>query len=224
MVNSNPQQNNNQIKLRKRKPHFNVNRERRRLNRIEIRKRLLDFNAFLGSLGLGLNSNTPILIEKKDEILRDNSNFRFTISKNQEDDAPDPTTDNAVLKTLNVVDATYLSERNYHKIRTELELQETLPSLYKLKRMKDTFQKYFELEKNDFGYFLKYPLQKVEFVLKKIFEKNLDIIGDETIYIKLSGDGKVLTKVPRYEVAFWAQRSVQEFSYDIFHAEKKLMN
>lgn len=36
------------------------------------------------------------------------------------------------------------------------------------------------------------------------------------------GDDKILTKVPRYEVAFWAQRSVQEFSYDIFHAEKNL--
>jgi len=36
------------------------------------------------------------------------------------------------------------------------------------------------------------------------------------------GDDKILTKVPRYEVAFWAQRSVQEFSYDIFHAEKNI--
>jgi hypothetical protein len=36
------------------------------------------------------------------------------------------------------------------------------------------------------------------------------------------GDGKVLTKVPRYEVAFWAQRSVQEFSYDVLHSEKSI--
>ena len=36
------------------------------------------------------------------------------------------------------------------------------------------------------------------------------------------GDGKILSKVPRYEVAFWAQRSVQEFSYDIFHSEKTI--
>ena len=25
------------------------------------------------------------------------------------------------------------------------------------------------------------------------------------------GNGKILTKVPRYEVAFWAQKAVQEF-------------
>ena len=36
------------------------------------------------------------------------------------------------------------------------------------------------------------------------------------------GDGKMLTKVPRYEVAFWAQRAVQEFSYDVLHSEKAI--
>lgn len=47
-----------------------------------------------------------------------------------------------------------------------------------------------------------------------------DIINN--FIIAYIGNGKVLSKVPRYEVAFWAQRSVQEFSYDIFHAEKNL--
>jgi len=47
-----------------------------------------------------------------------------------------------------------------------------------------------------------------------------DIINNFVVaYI---GDGKVLTKVPRYEVAFWAQRAVQEFSYDIFHSENSI--
>ncbi len=47
-----------------------------------------------------------------------------------------------------------------------------------------------------------------------------DIINN--FIIAYIGDGKVLTKVPRYEVAFWAQRSVQEFSYDVFHSEKTI--
>ena len=47
-----------------------------------------------------------------------------------------------------------------------------------------------------------------------------DIINN--FIIAYIGDGKVLSKVPRYEVAFWAQRSVQEFSYDIFHSEKTI--
>ena len=34
------------------------------------------------------------------------------------------------------------------------------------------------------------------------------------------GAGKMLSKVPRHEVAFWAQRGLQEFSYDILLSEK----
>jgi len=47
-----------------------------------------------------------------------------------------------------------------------------------------------------------------------------DIINN--FIVGYTGDGKILPKVPRYEVAFWAQRTVQEFSYDIFHAEKTM--
>ena len=36
------------------------------------------------------------------------------------------------------------------------------------------------------------------------------------------GEGKVLTKVPRHEIAFWAQRGLQEFSYDILQSEKHI--
>ena len=36
------------------------------------------------------------------------------------------------------------------------------------------------------------------------------------------GEGKVLSKVPRHEVAYWAQRTLQEFSYDILHSEHNI--
>lgn len=36
------------------------------------------------------------------------------------------------------------------------------------------------------------------------------------------GDDKVLRSAPRHEVAFWGQRAVQEFSYDVFYAEKNI--
>ena len=36
------------------------------------------------------------------------------------------------------------------------------------------------------------------------------------------GEDKALPKVPRYEVDFWAQRGIQEFSYDILHSEKSM--
>ncbi len=36
------------------------------------------------------------------------------------------------------------------------------------------------------------------------------------------GKGKVISGAPRHEVAFWAQRAVQEFSYDMFPTDKNL--
>ena len=36
------------------------------------------------------------------------------------------------------------------------------------------------------------------------------------------GQDKVLPKVPRHEVAFWAQRGLQEFNYDILMSEKNI--
>ena len=40
--------------------------------------------------------------------------------------------------------------------------------------------------------------------------------------ISYIGTGKVISAAPRHEVAFWMQRAVQEFSYDMFPAEKNL--
>ena len=59
---------------------------------------------------------------------------------------------------------------------------------------------------NEFGYYAR---------------TNLETIIDNFL-IAYVGDGKILTKVPRYEVAFHAQRCVQEFSYDMFHAPKTI--
>ena len=50
---------------------------------------------------------------------------------------------------------------------------------------------------------------------------NLDDIINNFI-VAYIGDGKVLNKVPRHEVAFHAQRALQEFSYDVLRAEKHL--
>lgn len=47
-----------------------------------------------------------------------------------------------------------------------------------------------------------------------------DIINN--FIVAYIGEDKVLTKIPEYEVAFWAQRAMQEFSYDILHSEKSV--
>lgn len=47
-----------------------------------------------------------------------------------------------------------------------------------------------------------------------------DIINN--FIVAYIGEDKALAKVPRYEVDFWAQRGMQEFSYDILHSEKSV--
>lgn len=50
---------------------------------------------------------------------------------------------------------------------------------------------------------------------------NLDDVINNFI-VAYVGEDKSLAKVPRYEVDFWAQRGIQEFSYDILHSEKSI--
>lgn len=50
---------------------------------------------------------------------------------------------------------------------------------------------------------------------------NLEDMIDNFI-IAFTGEGKVLPKVGRHEVAFWGQRAVQEFSYDVLFSEKNI--
>jgi len=40
--------------------------------------------------------------------------------------------------------------------------------------------------------------------------------------VAYTGDGKIISKVPKYEVEFWAQRCMQEFSYDILRSNKSI--
>ena len=50
---------------------------------------------------------------------------------------------------------------------------------------------------------------------------NLDDVINNFI-VAYIGKGKVISGAPRHEVAFWAQRAVQEFSYDMFPTDKNL--
>lgn len=91
-------------------------------------------------------------------------------------------------------------------MRKELNLQDQLPPINQISDFKKSISFFFELRINRNGCFLKYPLQKVEFVLKKILE-NLSravndpvIIENDTFIIKISGDGKVLTKSSSREI------------------------
>ena len=88
-----------------------------------------------------------------------------------------------------------------------MNLKDRLPAYCQLKLLKKKIQFFFEtaMTINRNGCFLKNPLHKVEFVLKKIL-LNLQnvseqvIIENNTFIIKISGDGKVLTKSSTREI------------------------
>ena len=65
------------------------------------------------------------------------------------------------------------------------------------------------------------PLGPQDFDYAKYSRVSLDDVINNFI-VAYTGQGKVLSKVPRHEVAFWAQRAVQEFTYDIFRSEKNI--
>ena len=68
----------------------------------------------------------------------------------------------------------------------------------------DLNQNYYD--SNELGYYARTDLQTII----------------DNFMIAYIGNGKALPKVPRYEVAFHAQRCIQEFSYDMFHAERTI--
>ena len=65
------------------------------------------------------------------------------------------------------------------------------------------------------------PLGPQDFDYAKYSRVSLDDVINNFI-VAYTGKDKVLSKVPRHEVAFWAQRAVQEFTYDIFRSEKNI--
>jgi len=187
----------------KRKPHFQVSSEKRRLNKHEIRKKLTEFNNYLSSMGLALCSKETIQIKLYDET-NNLENFKIKISN---EFSKDSVKQNSVLSTLFVADSVNLSQQSYYKIRKDLQLKDQLPAYNQVEILKKRIHSFFKLEMtiNRNGFFLKHPLEKVEFVLKKVLSnlKSVSeqiIIENKTFIIKISGDGKVLTKSSSREI------------------------
>lgn len=186
----------------KRKHHFEVSRQSRQYNKAEIRKRLADLNKYLSNIGLSLCSNSSIKIKLHDGSTN-TENFKIKIL-NEFSGITDQR--KSTLETMFVTDSSYISQRTYHKIRRDLNLKDQLPPINQICDLKKSISYLFELNINRNSCFIKYPLQKVEFVFKKILENlersiNEDIkIENNTFIIKLSGDGKVLTKSSHREI------------------------
>ena len=178
----------------KRKTFFELGIRSQRLTKQNIKAKLVDFSKYLGELGLEVTNMSPISIGPKDPVLEGDTDkdagIPFRINKNYIKPI-----DSSIMDTLLVTDSAHMSQRAYHTFRTQLDLKDHLPPLNHLVNMKKCFEDTFELRVNQNGCYLKYPLRKVEFVLRKLME-NLSrlTLRDNTLIIKLSGDGKMITK------------------------------
>ncbi len=147
-------------------------------------------------------SKQPISIKLLNES-KGPEDFTLNISNEYSDDADKRI---SILNTIFVTDSSYISTKTYHKIRKELNLKEQLPPINQLSDLKKSISSFFQLRLNRNGCFLKYPLKKVEFVLKKILENLSKAVSqqvnieNDTFIIKISGDGKILTKSSSREI------------------------
>ena len=173
------------VNLRKRKRHFELSREGRRLNKVKIREMLVNFNSYLKNMGLQLKS---IEIEKQNTdkdvdfemIFLGKSESRNTKSQVQ------------LMDALKAVDSSNMSQRNYKGFKKTLSLN-CMPSLYNLTRFKKRLNQFFELQSNDYGNFVN-ARQKIDYVLKKIYKRDPSLVKNNTFMLKFSGDGTNITK------------------------------
>ncbi len=99
-----------------------------------------------------------------------------------------------VSKTLATKDLNNISDRAFNRMRIDLDLKEKLPSLNKIRKLRNELKSYQNVYENEFGVYISVK-QKLEYIIKDMhINKKLESISDNTITIKLSGDGSQISK------------------------------
>lgn len=174
------------LSLRKRKNYFAITRTARCNCRKEILNKLSNFNLFLKSIGLQFKC---VEIVKKNEEHDEDFEIKIldkTVTEFKND------TKSIVMDTLKACDESNLSERGYLGFKKNIGLP-SMPSLAKLRMHKYRLNEFFDIEKNEYGNYVN-VMQKIEYVLKKVYKKDPNLVKNDTFYLKFSGDGTNLTK------------------------------
>ena len=186
------------LRLRKRKTFFQTElRNREKLIQIICFTLLFPMNIFLKSLGLQIHK-----VElKKHEI------GEPTISRNEfrkkliiQDsfatiDIPDYVCQEAT-------DTANMSERKYNKFRKIVnKLGGRMASMYSKNLLKSQMDDFYTILPNSLGFYVK-PIEKVNYVLTKIYQKLIKKINNHTFDLLISGDGFQLTRTHTNAVNF----------------------
>jgi hypothetical protein len=162
----------------KRKGYFQYQKTKRNCLNNEIRSYLTDLEERLDVFDLKLSSieiTKKNGNEKKDNFLNINE-FEFVTNKTGNE-----------LKALQVKERHDISDFLYHKIRTELRLEELLPNINRIKELRFEINKKFSIFKNNFGYYCNLK-QKFQIVLQRVLTAKRDL-EVRNFDIKYSIDG-----------------------------------
>ena len=188
-----------ELSLRRRIPYFNLRDKQN--EKIKIKKKLVQFNKFLNSYGLGF---------EKIEIKRMNPTNKFAL-----DITEDITVNKAAICQM-ARDVALMSEQSYIKFRKKISPIAKLVSLKKCNAFKKQINQIWPLnieesenpdaddiynpsESNRMGASIAEPLEKIKFVCSKYLEKLAsqtppEMVVNNTFRLMICGDGVQITK------------------------------
>jgi hypothetical protein len=190
-----------ELTLRRRIPYFDLKDKQN--EKRKIKKKLMQFNNFLSSYGLGFESI---------EIKRMNPTKKFTLNISEGDL---PSNDKAAI-CQKAREISLMSEKSYLKFRKIISPIAKLPSLKKCNAFKKQINQIWPLnteetenpdpediynpsESNRMGASIAEPLEKIKFVCSKYLNKLTSqtpkgVVVNDTFKIMICGDGIQITK------------------------------
>jgi hypothetical protein len=101
---------------------------------------------------------------------------------------------NDVSKPLAIKDFNNISDRAYNRMRIDLNLQDSLPQLNNIMKYRANLKSHLEVHENEFGVYISVK-KKLECIIKNMhLNRKLETISNNTITIKLCGDGAQISK------------------------------
>jgi hypothetical protein len=167
--------------IRQRTAYFKLNSKKKAAE--NIKKKLKDFNLFLGSFDLTFRR-----IEIVERENKETNNFNMEIK-------PKHLATDETFITQMAKDAANMSEKGYINFRKEANKIQgmRLPPLNRLNTFKKKMNQFFKVHKNQYGAYVS-PKDKIEFVLNKIYQNLKKTIVNDTFFLEFCGDGTLLTK------------------------------
>ena len=187
------------LALKKRKKFFSLSRRQRDRVKGELYQLFLKISCVLQSYGLEFNQielnesnqNSPSMLQ--DHNAENYIKKKITIERWR-------TTTNLSKSELSLIgqrakDRNNLSDRVYSRFTADMNTisKNKLPTLYRINTFKQKMNKFYTIHRNIFGFFVE-PIEKIRFVLSKVFEKLHSNIENDTFNLHLSGDGMAITK------------------------------